>query len=118
MTLVKNKTDKTPILFMTDEKGNISIEKNTKTGEKYYYYYDVKNRLTDIVHSSEFTEKLLPDYMFEYDESGNMTQMISTEEGSSNYFIWRYSYENGLRSVEKCYSKEKRLMGSLQYEYK
>ena len=118
MTVLKNKKDQTEILFMTDEKGNLSIEKNTKTGSKYYYYYDSSNRLTDIVHSDEHTEKMLPDYMFEYNETGKLSQMITTEEGNSNYFIWRYTYEKGLRSAEKCYSKEKRLMGSLVYEYK
>ena len=118
MTVQKNKKELTQVLFMKDEKGNISIEKNTTTGEKYYYYYDSKNRMTDVVHSSEYTDKLLPDYMFEYNQTGNLTQLITTEEGSSNYFIWKYTYENSLRSAEKCYSKEKKLLGSLKYEYK
>jgi hypothetical protein len=44
--------------------------------------------------------------------------MINTEEGGSYYFIWKYLYENELRVKEKCYSKEKRLMGTIEYEYK
>ena len=118
MILVKNRRDSTTMLFMADEKNNVSIEKNTKTGSKYYYYYDDNNRLTDVVHSSDRTERLLPDYMFQYDNAGLLTQMTSTEEGGSDYYIWRYSYENGLRSKERCFSKEKRLMGSIEYEYK
>ncbi len=118
MILIKNNSDSTTILFMQDEKNNVSIEKNTKTGRKFYYYYDDKNRLTDIVHANERTERLLPDYMFEYNSQGLLSQMTTVEEGSNYYFIWRYSYSDGLRSKEKCFSKEKRLMGSIEYDYK
>lgn len=118
MQKVKNGRDTTLILFLLDEKNNVSIEKDTKTGSKYFYYYDAKNRLTDIVHSNDFKQKLLPDYLFEYNNAGQIVQMINTEEGGNYYFIWKYLYENELRVKEKCYSKEKRLMGTIEYEYK
>jgi hypothetical protein len=118
MQKVKNGRDTTLILFSLDEKNNVGIEKDTKTGSKYFYYYDSKNRLTDIVHSNDFKQKLLPDYLFEYNNSGQITQMINTEEGGNNYFIWKYLYDNGLRIKEKCYSKQKSLMGTIEYEYK
>lgn len=118
MIRVKNRKDSVVILFMHDENNNISIEKDTKTGSKYYYYYDQKSRLTDIAHSNEFKPKLLADYLFEYNQGGLLTQMTTTEEGGNYYYIWKYTYDNGLRLSEKCYSKEKRLMGSIQYEYK
>lgn len=118
MHRIKNYTDTTLFIFSTDENNNISIEKNTKTGDTYYYYYDSKNRLTDVVRLNQFNQKMLPDYIFEYNNSGLITQMTTTEEGGSYYFIWKYTYENGLRIREKCYSKERRLMGSIEYEYK
>lgn len=118
MIRVKNKYDSITILFMHDENGNIGIEKDTKSGSKYYYYYDEKSRLTDIAHASEFKAKLLPDYMFEYDGTGQVTQMTTVDEGGSDYYIWRYTYANGLRISEKCFSKERKLLGSIQYEYK
>ncbi len=118
MIKVKNNTDTSFILFSTDENGNISIEKDIKTGAKYYYYYDAKKRLTDIVQSSEYTKNLKPDYMFEYNNAGLITQMTTVEEGSNNYFIWKYRYENGMRIKESCYTNERRLMGSIEYEYK
>ena len=118
MMRVKNRNDSTLILFQSDEKNNIGIEKNTKTGSKYYYYYDDKNRLTDIVHSNETTQKLLPDYLFEYNNAGQIAQMTATEEGSSYYYVWKYTYNDGLRTMEKCYSKERRLMGTIEYMYK
>lgn len=118
MIRVKNYRDSSQILFSLDDKNNISIEKDTKSGKSYYYYYDNKNRLTDVVHFNQFNEKMLPDYIFEYNGAGQVAQMTTTEEGGSYYYIWKYTYENELRTGERCFSKEKRLMGSIQYEYK
>ncbi len=119
MILVKNFSDTTLIIFSTDEKNNIAIEKNTKTGATYFYYYDAKNRLTDIAHSNDFQQSLYPDYLFEYNNAGQVTQMTNTEEGANKYYyVWKYTYSDGLRIREKCYSKEKRLMGTIEYEYK
>lgn len=118
MTRIKNNTDSTSFVFSTDDNNNVSIEKNTKTGDTYYYYYDNKNRITDVVRMNQFNQKMLPDYIFEYNNAGLIAQMTTTEEGGSYYFIWRYTYDNGLRIREKCYSKEKRLMGTIEYEYK
>ena len=118
MIRVKNKYDSTFILFLPDEKNNTGIEKDTKSGSKYYYYYDEKNRLTDIAHSDEFKPALSTNYLFEYSNTGQVSQMTTTEEGGSYYYIWKYTYNNGFRSIEKCYSKEKKLMGTIEYEYK
>jgi hypothetical protein len=118
MYRIKNNTDTTLILFSTDDKNNISIEKDTKTGKSYYYYYDAKNRLTDVVHLNPYNQRMLPDYVFEYNNAGQVTQMTTTEEGSSYYYIWKYTYSNGLRVKEKCYSKERQLLGTINYEYK
>jgi hypothetical protein len=118
MIKVKNKKDSIAILFSKDEQGNIGIEKDTKHATKYYYYYDDKKRLTDIVPATEYTQNLKPDYIFAYNNTNQITQMTSVEEGSSNYFVWKYTYDNGLRIKEKCYSNERRLMGSIEYEYK
>lgn len=118
MIRVKNYSDSIIIFFSTDEKNNVSIEKDSKTGSTYYYYYDTKNRLTDVVHLNPFNQKMLPDYVFEYNGAGSISQMTTTEEGGSYYYIWKYTYENGMRIREKCFSKEKRLMGTIEYEYK
>jgi hypothetical protein len=118
----KNNTEAATINFVTDEKGNIieeqEIVKGT-LGKKYLYYYDDKNRLTDVVHYNERAQRLLPDYMYEYNQIGQVKQLISTEEGSSNYFTWAYTYnDRKLRETETCLSKEKRLLGTIQYQYK
>jgi hypothetical protein len=118
MQKIKNEKDTLTILFSADENGNITLEKDTKNGTKFYYYYDAKNRLTDIVPGTEYTKELKPDYIFEYNNAGLLTQMTAVEEGSSHYFIWKYSYDNGLRTKERCYSDERKLMGSIEYTYK
>jgi hypothetical protein len=118
MIRVKNGSDTTVFLFSADDKNNIIIEKNTKNSDTYYYYYDSKQRLTDIVIFNRFKQQLLPDYIFEYNSQGQIGQMTATEEGGSYYYIWRYTYQDGLRTKEKCYSKEKKLIGAVEYEYR
>ncbi len=118
----KNNADVSTINFTIDDKGNVIDEEEITRGvkgRKYFYYYDDKNHLTDVVHYNERAKRLLPDYMYEYNQSGQIKQMISTEDNISNYFTWKYTYnDQRLRESEKCYSKEKRLLGSIQYEYK
>jgi YD repeat-containing protein len=110
------------IHFVSDANGNVieeNVEGNNSTDKKYFYYYDDKSRLTDVVHFNEMAKRLLPDYMFEYNSLNQPGQMISTEEGGNNYFIWKYTYnENNLRETEKCFSKERRVLGTIEYEYK
>ena len=118
MVLVKNNRDTTLFVFEADESGNIIIEKNAKTAEVYYYYYDSKNRLTDIVHSYNFQKKLFTEYSFEYNYAGQLVKMITSEKEGAYYFTWRYNYDDGLRTNERCYSKEGRIMGSVEYLYK
>lgn len=119
MFRVKNRRDTVVILFAYDDAGNLAIEKDTRTGSKYYYYYDAKNRITDIVQENDLKLRPFPDYLFEYNNSqGLVSQMIATEEGGNNYYVWKYLYDNGLRTAEKCYTKERRLMGRIEYEYK
>ncbi|MGG9972816.1 hypothetical protein ACQ33O_13570 [Ferruginibacter sp. SUN002] len=127
MLRVKNKTDTTVFNFTIDEAGNVTDEiEAVPNGRHYYYYYSENNRLTDIVKYSVIKRKLLPDFMFEYDTDGQLLQMITTEEEvannysvQNNYFIWKYFYgDDGFRIIEKCFSNEKKLLGSFEYEYK
>lgn len=116
--VIVNTKDTSLYLFKADEKNNIAIEKNAKTGDVYYYYYDSKNQLTDVVHTYATKKTLIPDYKFEYNSAGLITQMIASEKEGAYFFTWRYSYENGLRTMERCYNKEGRLTGSIEYQYK
>ncbi|MFT3843622.1 MAG: hypothetical protein QM725_01110 [Lacibacter sp.] len=118
---IKNNSDTTVIEFKRDEKGNAGEEiwfsKGIET-QHWYYYYDNSNRLTDIVRFNEKARKLLPDYLFEYNDQSQLTQMIAVQAGSSNYVTWRYRYnEQGLKTRESIYSKQKELMGYITYSY-
>ena len=116
----KNNVLISTITFLSDNKGNIIEEdpSGKSDDKKYYYYYDDSNRLTDVVHYNQIAQKLLPDYMFEYNAGNQPKQKISVDETGRNYFIWRYAYdEKNLPEIQKCYSKEKQLLGTIQYEY-
>lgn len=116
----KNNSIISTITFLSDNKGNI-IEENPagkSIDKKYYYYYDDNNRLTDIVHYNIIANRLLPDYMFEYTDDNKPKQMISVDESARNYFIWKYAYtDKKLPEIQKCFSKEKRLLGTIQFDY-
>lgn len=118
----KNNADVSVVNFTVDEKGNVIEEQELVKGikgKKFLYYYDDKNRLTDVVRYNTRAKRLLPDYMYEYNQQGQIKQMIATDDNINNYFVWKYTYnDQRLRDSEKCYSKEKRLLGSIQYEYK
>lgn len=109
------------ITFVADDKGNIVEEdpSGSSNDKKYFYYYDDSNRLSDVVHYNVIAKRLLPDYMFEYNNDNNPKQMISVDETGRNYFIWRYAYDGRqLPEIQKCYSKEKNLLGTIQFDYK
>ena len=119
MFLIKNGKDTTEIDFTVDDKGNITDESEvSESGIHYFYYYDSQNRLTDIAHYNVVKKQTLPDFIFQYDDAGELVQMIVTMQGAtSNYNIWSYLYDDGLRIKEKCYSKDKELLGYFEYEY-
>ncbi len=122
MTKVTNAIESSFVSFLLDESGNIVEEKTFKKGKLFstvYYYYDNKNRLTDIVRYNEKAKRLLPDYLFEYAENNQLIQKITIPANNSNYQIWRYQYDsNGLRIKEVLYDKNKKLMGKIEYNYK
>ena len=118
MMLIKNNRDTTLYIFQADENGNVAIEKNAKTAEVYYYYYNAKKQLTEIVHKYTQQKNLFTEYAFEYNYAGQLTKMLTSEKEGAYFFTWRYAYEDGLRVNERCYSKEGRIMGSVEYKYK
>ncbi len=109
------------VTFKVDDKGNVVEEEElsaNNNSSKHFYYYDDNNRLTDVVNYNERANRLLPDYIYEYNDLGQITQMTATEVGSSNYYIWKYTYnQQKLRETERCLSKERRLLGSVRYQY-
>src|SRR4030095_2592526 len=84
MWRIINKIDSLEVRFVTDENGNVIEEKNFKRGvlaDPVYYYYDDRHRLTDIVRFNYKANRLLPDYLLEYDDNDRVIQKITTTSG-------------------------------------
>jgi YD repeat-containing protein len=121
MLKIKNSTDTTFVTFIPDDKGNIGEERATRNNEtlpSIYYYYDEGNHLTDIVRYNVKTRRLLPDNIFEYGDGGRIVSMLAVQQGASSYQKWIYNYnEKGLKAKESCYSKQRELLGHIEYQY-
>jgi YD repeat-containing protein len=121
MLRIKNGKDTSIIQFKSDDDGNITEEvliTRGKKSEPVYYFYDSKNRLTDIVRYNTKAKRLLPEYMFEYSPANQVIQRITVPSNGSNYLIWRYQYDaNGLKIKEAIYDKQKQLTGKIEYQY-
>lgn len=121
MLKIKNVKDTTLIQFIYDEKGNVAEERWSNKGlllEIYYYYYNNKNQLTDIVRFNQKVKKMLPDFLFDYDEKGNIIEYTTIHIGNSNYNTWKYTYNTeGLKQEEICYNKQKEIVGRISYTY-
>lgn len=121
LTRTRNGKEVTTFSFVRDERGNITEEHSTRNGvklEPVFYYYNDKNQLTDIVRFNNKAKRLLPEYMFEYNDKGQVIQRITFPANNSNYTIWRYQYNpQGLRVREAIYNKQKELTGKVEYSY-
>ena len=121
MVKIKNDHDTTYVALEADENGHPGEEKVTRSRVSIgstFYYYDSRNRLTDVARFNKKAARILPEYMFEYNEAGQVTQMVVVPEGSSEYQTWKYVYNaGGLKVQEVCYSKQKQLLGKVEYKY-
>lgn len=121
MLKVKNGRDSSFYEFVLDEKGMPAEEKGVNRGRPLptvFYYYDEAGNLTDIVRYNRAAKRLLPDYVFEYDEKNRLGSMLVVPEEGSDYQKWYYSYdEDGLKILDACYSKTKVLIARVEYEY-
>ncbi|HET6256710.1 MAG TPA: RHS repeat domain-containing protein [Puia sp.] len=121
MLRIMNGADTTYVRFTPDDKGNIGEEHATRNKEALpviYYYYDDNNRLTDVVRYNLKAQRLLPDNIFEYDADGRTTSLLAVQEGASSYQKWVYEYnDKGLRTKESCFSKQRELLGRIEYQY-
>ena len=117
-----NGKDSSEYRFTLDEKGNVADEQLYRRDvgiDPVYYYYDDKNRLTDIVRFNKKAKKLLPSIMFEYDESNRIIQkMTILSSNNPDYVIWRYIFnDKGLKTKEALFNKQKELTGRIEYAY-
>ena len=121
MLRIKDNTDTTFIHFKKDDKQNITEEiwmKKNRVIEHYFYYYDDKPQLTDIVRFNTRAKQMLPDFLFAYNSNGTLSQLTQIPQGSSDYVIWQYMYdERGLKIKDVLFDKHQQLLGTVTYTY-
>jgi hypothetical protein len=121
MLLIKNNNDTTTVEFKIDEHGDVGEERWRKKGrivENFFYYYNDQHKLTDIVSYNAKAQRLLPDFLFEYDNNGTLIKFTQIPQGSADYLVWQYVYlQNGLKQKELCFNKQKQPVGSIEYHY-
>lgn len=121
MLRIKNGVDTTLVQFVKDDQQNIGEEiwrKNGRIVERYYYYYNNNKQLTDIVRYNSKAKKLMPDFVYEYNTSDQLSQMTQFSLGSNNYFVWKYKYnDKGLKIEEVCSDKSNLQIGRIEYQY-
>jgi hypothetical protein len=122
MIKIKDGLDTTFVSFVPDEHGDPGEEKYIRhkggAPESYYYYFDAQHRITDVTRFNKKANRILPDYIFEYNETSQPTQMIVVPEGSTDYQTWKYIYnQQGLKEKDICYSKQKEMVASINYTY-
>lgn len=122
MLKIKDSTDTTMVYFKKDEYRNVVEERWMKKGrlaEQYFYYYNNKSQLTDIVRFNNKAQQMLPDFLFEYNDKGMLTQITQVPEGSSDYVVWQYVYdERDLKTQDVLFNKHQELLGTIKYLYK
>jgi hypothetical protein len=121
MIKVMNNADTTQVNFVLDPKGNVIEEHPVRKGINLpviYYYYDSSNTLTDVVRFNDKARRLLPDYIFERNNHGQMKSMLFLPPGTGEYQKWLYEYyDNGLEKMESCFNKRNELLGKIEYQY-
>ena len=118
MVRIKNNSDSSIISFSIDENKHVALEKDTRTGMIYYYYYNDNGKMTDITHFNDSKNKMIADYIYEYNADGTIHQLTTTEAGADNFVVWKYKYGNGLRIAERLFDRDGVLIGKIEYEYK
>jgi len=120
MLRIKDNMD-TTVIELTYDDGNVAQEtwkRKGRVAETYYYYYNNNKQLTDIVRFNNRVRKMLPDFLFDYDTEGRVTQMTQVPASSDNYLVWKYTYNSkGLKEKELLYNKQQQLIGRVEYSY-
>ena len=110
--------DSTTVNFTLDSAGHVVEEQETGKGKIFYKYND-QGLLTDIYRYYPSRQKMLPDYVFDYDAKNRIgsTTTVSVETG--DYIIYRNTYNSWeLLDNQEVYGKHKELVGMVRYRYK
>jgi hypothetical protein len=115
-------SDSTTVTFELDSAGHVIQEqetgKNAKKNNVYYKYND-QGLLTDIYRYYPARQKMLPDYIFDYDAENRIGATTTTSMQTGEYLIYHNTYnENNLLESQDVYGKQKKQVGIVRYRYK
>ena len=115
-----NGMDTLTVELVSDSSGLIIKEYWFKKGKKietYYYYYS-NNQLTDVVRFNIKANRLIPDFVYEYNQQNQLTSMIQISFNGSAVVHWTYTYHsNGLRETETARDKAKNIIAKITYSF-
>ena len=115
-----NGMDTLTVELVSDSSGLIIEEYWFKKGKKietYYYYYS-NNQLTDVVRFNIKANRLIPDFVYEYNQQNQLTSMIQISFNGSAVVHWTYTYHsNGLRETETARDKAKNIIAKITYSF-
>lgn len=112
--------DTVTVNFVADSTGMIIEEYWFKKGKKIetYYYYYTKNQLTDVVRFNIKANRLIPDFVYEYNQENQLTNMIQVSFNGSAVVHWTYTYHaNGLKETETARDKAKNIIAKITYSF-
>ncbi|WPV66515.1 hypothetical protein [Chitinophaga sp. LS1] len=110
--------DSTTVKFVLDSAGHIVEEQETNKGKIYYKYND-QGLLTDIYRYYPSKQKMLPDYVFDYDAKNRIGATTTVNVTSGDYIIYRNTYnEMDLLESQDVYGRQKVQVGVVRYRYK
>lgn len=120
MERFKNHRSAATILFTRDSAGRVFKEYEKHSNRPIYYYkYQEDGLLSDVFHYNHTKKRMVPDFMFNYDDEGRLIQKTVVLRNSHDYLRWEYAYDQaGNIHEEKCYNKKEELQGSLLFRYK
>lgn len=121
MVRLRKGFDSSEVRFRCDEQGRVTEEQAFRKetgGEKIYYYHDTEGRVTDVVRYQDKLGKLIPDYTFDYNTEGQLSERMVVQNGGVDYLTWKYEYDaQGLPVRESCFSRQKKRIGTVEYRY-
>lgn len=118
MLRLKNNRLYRTIYFDKDSSGRI-FKEYAKDNDRPVYYYKYKaGQLTDVFHYNDRQKKMVPDYLFDYNEKGRLAKKTVVLANNHNYLDWHYSYnEKGQISKQIGYNDTHELQGILIFKY-
>lgn len=123
MTKIVNDKDTTVVQFTLDTVNNLVLDEvSYKKGveyERYYYYYDSINRLTDVVRFHPYKKKFYPETILDYNDKNEVIRKTTWVPNTTHVTYWYYFYDpaTGLKTEEQAYVKGNVFKGKLKYNY-